>query len=240
MKTGHSLNFSKRKERVGQGRRCAEGQGRRPPLPYGRGFARCILPSAFVILLCGCSAGNLELVSLDFRSIDPPAAQVTRLPLDRCFWWTDESGRLWLAMERIVQIPFLSNVDFEFQLSLRLDRPPQGKARNYTVRDAELRAAARVGPAESRFSSLAGILAVYRESGDRLRGSLRLQVARQVNAMLTGWTQPTRYLMLGSFVAEHDEVRGRAIAERTETDGFERDVPSAAGAAISTRPVGGG
>ena len=65
------------------------------------------------------------------------------------------------------------------QLSMVLDKPPRGHARNYLVSKRELRGLARFGPAAARYVSLSGIVALYREPGDRLRGSFRLQVARQ-------------------------------------------------------------
>ena len=80
---------------------------------------------------------------------------------------------------------------------------------------------ARIGPLESKFTSSAGIVALYRASGDRLRGSLRLQVVRQsVNPLLGGWSRPARYLIAGALQAVHDERRGRAIVEKMEQAAF--------------------
>ncbi len=62
-----------------------------------------------------------------------------------------------------------------------LERLPAGQARNYTAAKRELRAVARVGPTEMRFASLSGIAALYRESGGRMRGSMRLLVSREAN-----------------------------------------------------------
>ncbi|MFQ5805513.1 MAG: hypothetical protein ACE5I3_03575 [Phycisphaerae bacterium] len=181
----------------------------------------------------GCSgSGRIELASLNYRAVDPPAApppRVARIDLDGCYWWTDDNGRVWIAMQRQWTPLFSPRLRFEFQLSLVLDKLPAGRARDYRVARKELRARLRFGPWESRFTSTVGILALYRESNDRLRGSLRLQATRVTTRWLGGWGKPTRYLMLGSFVAVHDEQRGRPIAEATESSGWGRDaaVPSA-------------
>ncbi len=117
---------------------------------------------------------------------------------------------------------------FVFQLSLSLEKPPAGRARNYLVSRRELRAVARFGPAESRFVSISGIVALYRKPHDRLRGSFRLQVAQQAQKLLGlgGWSRPRRYLTLGTFTAVHDEERGRRIAAETESFGWDRKPPA--------------
>jgi hypothetical protein len=85
-----------------------------------------------------------------------------------------------------------------------------------------MRGVARFGPAQSRFVSIAGIVALYREEGERLRGSFRLQVSQRSQKLLGGWTKPHRYLMQGEFNARPDESRGRQIVAETESDGWER------------------
>lgn len=183
-----------------------------------------------VACLCGIAgcrgSGRLELASLDYGAIDPPAPRFVRLDLQECYWWTDEDGQVWVAMQR-EQSPLLNpKMRFQFQLSLALEKLPAGRARNYRVAREELRARVHFGPWESRFSSRAGIVALYRESGDRLRGNLRLQAARVSTRLLGGWGRPTRYLILGSFTAVHDEQRGRSIAEVTESAGWDRGAPA--------------
>lgn len=152
-----------------------------------------------------------------------------------CYWWTDEDGQLWIAMQRQQTPLFYPKMRFEFQLSLALERLPAGTARNCKVDRTTLRARIRFGPWESRFSSRVGIVAVYRESRDRLRGSMRLQAVRVASQWLGGWGKPTRYLMLGSFTAVPDEQRGRAIAEATESSGWGRD--SSARPPVTSRPA---
>lgn len=201
------------------------------PSPQRRGLAYLqrlvLLGLAAVLAGCGGS-GRIHIASLNYRTIDPPAGPapgVVTLDLERCYWWTDERGQVWIAMERDVPSLLGRIGRFTFQMSLVLEEPPAGRARDYSVAKRELRALARVGPAQSRFTSVAGIVALYSEPGNRLRGSFRLLAAREVNGLLGGWSRPSGYLMTGTFVAVHDPQRGRVIAEATEAFGWQRDTP---------------
>jgi hypothetical protein len=203
-----------------------------------------LTPRAVILLgvglagLAGCSGhGRVELVSLTYTSIDPPAPRVARIDLDHCYWWTDAAGQVWVAMEREFRPLFGEFGRFHFQMSLRLERPPSGKARNYFAGKRELRAWVLVGPIQNRLTSAAGIVALYREPGDHLRGSFRLLTRRVVNRWLGGWGRPSSYLMLGTFEAVHDEDRGRRIAAASESFGWEREEGVSASRPAATQPV---
>jgi hypothetical protein len=180
--------------------------------------------AALLACTLGCNGrARLELVSLDLKAIDPPSPHVTPVKMQECYWWTDDDGQVWIAMQR-TQTPLLApKFRLQFELSLALPRLPAGKARNYPVTRRELRARLRFGPWEGRFNSLAGIVALYRESGNKLRGSMRIRASRVSTRLLGGWSDPSRYLLSGSFVAVHDERRGRAIVESTESSGWDRE-----------------
>lgn len=196
----------------------------------GGGAATAIVIVAGV-LLTGCqSAGRVEFASLDFRAIDPPSPEVSRLALNHCYWWEDEQGRVWIAMEH--ERPVLLGVErLTCQLSLLLEKLPAGRARNYHATRRQLRGVARLGPAQARFVSTAGIVALYREAGERLRGSFRLRVSQHSQQLLGGWSKPVRFLMLGEFVATRNEEAGRRILAETESDGWEH------GEATTTQPT---
>jgi hypothetical protein len=187
--------------------------------------------------LCGAAgchgSGRIEIASLNYRTIDPPAPQHTPIDFHECYWWTDADGRVWIAMQREQAALFNPKLRFQFQLSLVLEKLPAGPALNYKVTRNTLRARVHFGPWQSRFTSQVGVVAVYRAPHDRLRGSVRLQAARVTTEWLGGWSRPTRYLMLGSFLAVPDERRGRPIAEATESQGWGREprapAPPAAG-----------
>jgi hypothetical protein len=181
----------------------------------------------------GCrGGGKVDFILLSYQSIDPPSPAVTTVELDGCYWWIDEEKRLWIAMEREIRPVLVPFAHFTFQLSLALDKPPAGPARDYEIGARELRAVVRLGPTESRFTSRRGIVAIYREGPDRLRGSLRIEASREVYAVF-GWTQPSRMLILARFSAVRDPERGRLIAATTEANGWHRDDgPPAAGVTV--------
>ncbi len=173
---------------------------------------------------CGCNGGGrLDLISLDYGAIDPPAAKPTRVTIDECYWWTDEAGRLWIALAVHRGLPLVPASHVHFCLTLRLDAPPAGKARDYRVGRDELRGVARLAGLQSRFTSAIGIVAVYREGGERLRGALRVQTSRETATLLGAWSRPSRVLLLGEFSAVRDAGRGRRIADQTESDGWQHD-----------------
>lgn len=176
-----------------------------------------------VVALFGCvNPGRVHVVPLNYAAIDPPAARVTTINLHDCYWWTSENGEVWIAMEHRRPVPIANTGDFVFRMSLVLESLPAGRSRNYEASRRELRALARFGPAESRFESIKGIVALYREGEDRLRGSFRLLTIRQVSQILGGWSKPTRHLMTGTFNARKDPKRGREILEDTERYGWDR------------------
>lgn len=185
------------------------------------------LAAALTLCAAGCAgSGRVETVPLDYRSIDPPPAKVAYLDLDHCYWWTDESGQVWIALEAVRRPLFSPLGELRFQMSLVFDELPAGQARNYLVSKRELRAVARLAVMEGRFVSAAGIVALYRAPGNRLHGSFRLLAQRQVTQMLGGWGPPSSHLLQGTFEAVHDPQRGRPIAAATESRGWERE-PSA-------------
>lgn len=193
---------------------------------------------AGLCLWTGCHrAGQVEIASLNYVAIDPPAPRVSRVGLDHCYWWMDEEGRVQIAMERDQSwVLGPTHVEhFVFQMALTLEKPPAGKSRNYLLSKRQMNGAARFGPAHSRFVSAAGIVALYREPGDHMRGSFRIRVARQGLQLLGGWSPVSRHLMMGTFIAKHDEERGQRIVAQVAENGW--PVPSEDAAAPTTQPT---
>lgn len=181
--------------------------GGRPP----RAVRAVAWAAAAVLALTGCApAARIELASLEFRTIDPPAARFIVVEADACWWWQDADGRVHVALQKRQPLP-AAGMEFSFRLAVELEELPAGRAREYQVSQDELQAVASIGFAESRFSSVSGILALYREPGDRLRGSLRLKVARESTQLIGGWGPTTSYLMLGTFLAQRDATKGREV-----------------------------
>lgn len=178
-------------------------------------------------LLAGCSSGHLEVVHLNFREIDPPAALPARISLDECRWWTEEDGALRIALRRTWNIPF-APTPFVLSLALDLEKLPAGKARNYEIAREMFRGAMKGGPIESRMYSTRGVLALYREPGNRLRGSLRVAVSRVTAQLLGGWSRPAPQVVQGTFTAVFDPKRGREIRAAAELPRATTTQPDAA------------
>ncbi len=190
----------------------------------------------------GCTgSGRMELVSLDYAAIDPPAPFASRMDFRECYWWTDERGTAWIALQNRTALP-IGNEEFAFRLGFALERLPAGAARNYIVSRREMRAIAQAGPAKSRFASAAGIVALYKNADrpDELRGSFRLLVNREVNQLLGGWSRPAKVVLQGDFVAIRHEPRGKEVLQRIEFGEWAPPVSSPSTqpmTAPSTQPV---
>jgi len=185
--------------------------------------------------LCGCAGGGrVDVTSLNFRAVDPPPATVTPLAIDRCYWWEEDNGSVWIAMEATQGVP-LRPEKLRFQLSLVLDGMPAGHARTYLVARRELRAVARLGPLRGKYTSLEGVVALNREGGQRLSGSFRIRAAQE-SLLLLNWSRPSPQLLVGTFEAVHDAARGQRIAADTEAYGEERP-PATQPAAPATQPA---
>ena len=112
---------------------------------------------------------------------------------------------------------------FVLKMSLVLDQLPSGRERLYKLDQRSLRAVARGGPTESRFTAATGVVALSRQSEERLRGSFRLLARKQTSRWFGGWRQPTNHLMQGTFSAVYDQECGYPIAAETESQGWQRD-----------------
>lgn len=106
--------------------------------------------------------------------------------------------------------------------SLVLDGLPADRSRNYRADRNTLRMIGRRGYTHTRWASLGGIVAVWRERNGRLRGRFRIAARQQSFFIATGWTGGQRALLLGEFQAVHRPAMGRPILERTERDGMDR------------------
>jgi hypothetical protein len=181
------------------------------------------------MLLLGCTPNRLELISLDMTAIDPPAPRPFSIEPQRCEWWEDDAGGLWLGLQS--DVSSLLGPGQSFRATLKLDKLPSGAARNYTLNFDSLRAALKFGPVQARFVSQSGVVAAYREPGDRLRISLRALVTRHGLGLIGDWSRGGRTLWLATFTASRAAAAARAdLVAETETSGFERK-------GVASRPV---
>ncbi|MGE0478835.1 MAG: hypothetical protein AB7Q17_00055 [Phycisphaerae bacterium] len=175
--------------------------------------------AGMLLWLGGCTgAARIEIASLDYNAIEPPAARSSVVTIDRCHWWTDDAGQVWLAFERRTAPLLLPIGEVTFQMYFVLERPPAGKARYYAIAKKEMRAGLRVGPLAARFAPVTGVALLERRGNAQMRGSFRMAVRREVSQLLGGWSRPSSQLMQGSFVATLDAERGKAIADAVRAD----------------------
>lgn len=181
-------------------------------------------------LLIGCAGrGALEFASLEFATIDPPPPRVLRVSLDRAFWHVDDrDGTLRIGLEKDAASLLGEIGRVRVQISLRLDKPPAGPTKQYSLRTSEMRGRVRVGAAESRLLSATGIAAIDRVDGHRLRGQFRMIATRRTLQLLGGWANGPRALILGEFEALLDAEQCEAIYAATEEDDFGRPPASSA------------
>ena len=189
----------------------------------------------------GCTGhSRLEFIPLSCRTVEPPPARTTALRAGRCYWWQDEYGQVWVAMEHENRSALGRYASFALRLSLVLDKLPAGRARDYTLTRRSFRGVFRSPTGESRFISTAGAATLQSPSGNRLRGSFRLLGQRQASRVLGDWGPPSSYLIQGTFEAVRDEVRGGRILADTESQGWgrqARSVLTTTGPATATSPA---
>jgi hypothetical protein len=173
--------------------------------------------------LIGACTGSarVEVTPLDFRQIDPPSPRAAVLTVPECYWWQEDDGHVHVALGRTDRSWLVPRwVGLKFRMSLVLEQLPAGHARNYLAGQRELRAIVQVGPTEGRFASVNGIVALYREGSDQLRGSFRLTVQRETTRLLGGWGPPVLCLMQGEFVAVRNAEAGRKISGEVADTGW--------------------
>lgn len=165
-------------------------------------------------LLAGCAGnGRIDRAALNYREIDEGGAQFTRIHADRCAWWADASGRVWIAMDA-APATWWAPARQAFAFALAVEKlSPQGKG-EYLVSRRELQAAMRLSGRAERCTAVAGVVSIQRADGDRLTGAFRLEVVEQSPNRLSGWGRGERQLLVGEFDAVRDAGdRVRVIAD---------------------------
>jgi hypothetical protein len=182
----------------------------------------------FFLIVCllvgGCSGwAKLDLVALDQARISKTEPLVKELRAAECYYWI-EDGRITIAWadENISLIGEYGKKTLVG--SIVLDDLPADRSRDYRLDRNSLRGKLRSGPQHVRFASLSGILALWLEGDNQIKGRLRSLVHQQQFHVLTGWAGNQRLLLVGDFVAVRDPARTRALLQRSEADGLERGV----------------
>lgn len=171
--------------------------------------------AALVFLAPGCSPTTLKLTSLDPFNIDPPRADVVEIHPDEAVWWQDDKQRIHLAMQwqtgPAAKLPLFGTGEQKFILVYRSEQPFNGLAANLRVEPKSLRMVLNAPGQENYFSSSFGVVSVKRK-GDQLTGSLRAWVGQQnYDFLMSGWTRPAPYLIMGQFSARQDATKGHKL-----------------------------
>jgi hypothetical protein len=153
-------------------------------------------------LAAGCNGGaRIELVALDYRTVDPPPPKSVALHFDACYWDETDSGAVQLVLthERGSLLGRYGRLDF--QLLFQLDKLPAGRERLDHLRRDDMLGVARSALVQARYRSLVGVVSLERASATMLRGSFRALVRRRSTQLLGGWGRPQSVLLQGTFSA---------------------------------------
>ncbi|MCH7808794.1 MAG: hypothetical protein IIB60_06165 [Planctomycetes bacterium] len=181
-----------------------------------------------LIALClsSCTgSATIHIVKLGTKGISAQSPLILEINPNECYYWLDDDGNLCVAMRSHKPSVLGTRFEQEFQLSLVLEAPPAGAARNYRVTRRTLRFRRDAGYTHTRGASLVGIVGVWDFGPDKLSGRFRITALRQSYWVPTGWRTNARVLLLGDFTAFRDPVKGQAILDRTEEGNIARPTP---------------
>jgi len=185
---------------------------------------RCRL-SVALIALTGCTgSADLQFVSTNLASINPPPPIIYRYEPRQCFWWLDDDGSMNIAMQFDNVSLFSEMGKLRLQVSLAFDSPPAGSGRDYRIGPRTVRGRFETAMTQARLISSSGVIAISKPPDKHIRGSFRMLLQQFPGVSLFTLTaqKPGNYLMFGTFDAIEDAERGRAIRDATEADGWTR------------------
>ena len=174
-------------------------------------------------LIAGCAgSARIGVVPLDLKKLRDSDPLIRNLDAPRCYHWQDERGRLCIATQDDKPSLFGDYGRHTIVMSLVLDEPPAGQARDYHADQDTLRMIARAGAEHVRWASLAGIVAVQCTPDGQVRARFRLAAKQQKFHIALGWSSNSRVLLFGELDAVPNPERGRKILTRTEANGMDR------------------
>ena len=180
----------------------------------------------------GCATrARVDLIDLNFKRIEAKGDLVESVSATDCFWWCD-GKRLYVALHEDGSPLATALTRERFDMSFVLDGMPAERSRDYRLDQHSLRAVHGVGANHSRYASLRGVVGVWLEPGQILRGRFRLLGKKQIFHILTGWSDVGQVVVTGEFRCRRDQTRGEPVLARTEEGGMERR-------AVRTRPDDG-
>ncbi len=177
------------------------------------------------LLTTGCNGwARLNLISTELERISKSAPLVVELSAAECYY-SIEAERITIALTD-------ENISLTGEYGKRslvtsivLEGLPAYQSRDYRLDRNSVRGKYRRGPKHVRFASLGGILGLWLEGDNQLKGRLRAFVKQQQFHVLRGWSGNRRVLLVGDFVAVRNRERTEELLRRSEADGMERGVP---------------
>jgi len=199
-----------------------------------------LLSAAFISLLAGCSGrGSVSAIPFMRSDFGPTEPAVQTVEINEAHYWLDDDGALNIALRYHAPSRWGKAFEANWLLSLALEGLPAGSEKLYHLGSRSIRQVCSQRGIHQRCASLMGVAVVQAPRDGWLEGRFHVVVRRQQFNALTGWTpviyRAPRIVMAGTFKADHDPVRGRAIRTRATADGFGH--LSLGRRRISTRPV---
>jgi len=185
-------------------------------------------------ILTGCTGGGrLHFIEQQTKRIDERRALINTFGVDECYCWTDDEGRLTVAMRAKPAGLYAGTL----HLSLVLTEPPAGSGKEYVLRKEAMRGSYGIGQLPgSRFRSLRGIAAVWPQADGTFKGRMRLYAMHRRFTLLLGWRPASTMLLTGEFRAVENAERGRKLLEASEDETWPRKAPTTT-TAPTTKPT---
>ncbi|MEK6799776.1 MAG: hypothetical protein AABZ12_12495 [Planctomycetota bacterium] len=190
------------------------------------GNSRLAIAVTLALLLGGCTGhATIHMVPLGNQKISAADPLIVRQDPHECYYWLNDVSQVCVAM-RFRHVSWLGKAfSSELVLSLVLDKPPAGAARDYRVDRFTERHRLDAGFTHLRGASLSGIIGTWDYGKRQLKGRFRFTAKQQSFFVLTGWGSDHSVLFVGEFTAVHDRAAGEKILQRTEADGMGRSTP---------------
>ncbi|GAG24041.1 unnamed protein product, partial [marine sediment metagenome] len=170
----------------------------------------------------GCTGwAKFNLIPIDQGRISKSAPLIVELRAAECYYWiAGERISIALADENISLIGEWGKKSVVG--SIVLDGLPAHESRDYRLDRNSIRGKLRHGPKHVRFASLSGVLALWLDGENRIKGRLRAFARQQHFNVLLGWTGNRQVLLVGDFVAVRNQERTEEIVRSSETGGMAR------------------
>lgn len=183
---------------------------------------------ALGVACCGCvTGGEADFVEMNFKRISAEGALVERVSLSNASWWVDEGEAVHVALGSESPALLGAGSGEQFDMSIVVSGLAAAGARDYPVTNETLRACHQVGANHTRYASMHGIVALWFEPGNVLRGRYRIVAIKELFHILTGWTKVGQVVAVGEFVARPDHGEGKNVLERSEAGMKRTGAPNA-------------